>query len=168
MSDQVDTTTEQTSAEDTSVTENTVSEDKPQREEFPQDHPLVRALDAQKAEIKALKAKAKRLDDLEESQKSDAQKWADRVAKAEAEAATLPAKVTEALKGHLVEIHKIDEEDSELFLTATEPELLLKQVARLLDRPGKRQSKNHVPNEGNNPNATPSEEVTFARNLLGA
>lgn len=167
MSEQAETsTTEQ--AQETEVTEPTATEDKPKpREEFPADHPLVKALEAQKAEIKTLKAKAKKLDDLEDAQKSDAQKWADRVATAEAEVATLPAKVAEALKEHLVELHKIDSEDSELFLTATEPQLLLKQVARLLDRPGKKQ-KNHVPDEGNNPNVSASEEATFARNLLGA
>lgn len=101
-------------------------------EQLPDDHPLVKTLAAQKDEIKALKAKASRLDEIEEAKKSEAEKVAERIANAEAEVASVPQKVTDALKGHLVEIHKISDEDAELFLTATEPELLLKQVARLV------------------------------------
>lgn len=110
---------------------------------------------------------AKRLAELEEANKSEAEKAADRIAKAEAEAATVPSKVADALKTHLVALHGIDEEDAELFLTATEPELLLKQVTRLLGQSDKRK-KNHVPREG----ATPpqpgqSEEAAFVRDLFG-
>lgn len=92
-------------------------------------------------------AAAKRLAEIEEAQKSEAEKTADRIAKAEAEAASVPAKVALALKEHLVAIHKIDSEDAELFLTAAEPELLLKQVARFVGQSDKSKS-NHVPSEG--------------------
>lgn len=49
-----------------------------QSDQLAADHPLVKTLDAQKATIKELKAKAKRLDELEESQKSESQRLTDR------------------------------------------------------------------------------------------
>lgn len=152
----------ETGAEDT--TEQNTDD---QSDQLPKDHPLVKTLDAQKAAIKDLKAKAKRLDELEEAQKTEAEKNADRIAKAEAEAATVPSKVADALKAHLVALHEIDSEDAELFLTATEPDLLLKQVARLLGQSDKRQRKNHVAREGQNPSAASSDEATFARDFFG-
>lgn len=77
-------------------------------------------------------AAAKKLAELEDAQKSQSEKDADRISKAEAEAASVPQKVAEALKSHLVGLHKISDEDAELFLTATDPDLLLKQVGRLV------------------------------------
>lgn len=112
-------------------------------------------------------AAAKRLSELEEAQKSETEKAADRIAKAEAEANTVPAKVAASLREHLVTLHEFDPEDAELFLTAIEPELLLKQVTRLLGQSDKRQRKNHVPREGENPSAASSDEAAFARGLLG-
>lgn len=79
-------------------------------------------------------AAAKRLAELEDAQKSDAEKVADRIAAAEAEAAAVPGKVAEALRAHLIEIHQISDEDAELFLTGTDPALLRKQVARLVQQ----------------------------------
>lgn len=122
----------------------------------------------QEARAKANAAAAKRLNELEDASKSEAEKAAERVTKAEAEVASIPAKVSEALKGHLIELHGIDTEDAELFLTATEPELLIKQVSRLVfQSDGKRRAKNHVPNEGKNPTNAPSGDSAFARDLLG-
>lgn len=115
-------------------------------------------------------AAAKELEQLKEANKSDAEKAADRLSKAEAEVAGLPAKVAEALKGHLVARHQIDAEDAELFLTATEPELLLKQVDRLLGQPGKRRkNNNHVPNQGNADKSAEKDSSMreFARQLFG-
>ena len=144
------------------------SQQQPESQDLPADHPLVKTLAAQKATIKELKSKASRLDELEESQKSEAEKAADRISKAEAEAASVPAKVSDALKAHLVTLHNIDADDAELFLTATDPELLLKQVSRLVEQPGKRK-KNHVPREGANPNSSAEngEMRDFTRGLFG-
>lgn len=140
-----------------------------QAHELPADHPLVKTLAAQKAAIKELKGKASRLDALEEAQKSETEKAADRIAKAETEVASVPAKVADALKAHLVALHGIDGEDAELFLTATEPELLLKQVTRLLGQSGKRKNTNRVPNEGTKTSGEPVSDMSeFARNLFGA
>ena len=135
-------------------------------EKFPADHPLVKTLAAQKAQLKELKAKASRLDEIEEAQKSEAEKVADRLAKADAEVATVPAKVCEALKAHLIAIHEIAPEDAELFLTATDPETLLKQADRLVGQSGKR--KNVVPREGRNPNPAPTDPTRdFLRSING-
>jgi hypothetical protein len=57
--------------------------------DLPADHPLVKALAAQKATIKELKTKAARLDDLEEAQKSELQKAIERAEAAEGTLATL-------------------------------------------------------------------------------
>lgn len=145
------------------VTEDTTNDDANQ---LPADHPLVKTLAAQKAAIKELKAKASRLDEIEEAQKSEAEKVADRLAKADAAVAGVPSQVTEALKAHLVTIHEIAAEDAELFLTATDPETLLKQVDRLVGQSGKR--KNIVPREGRTANpaaADPTRE--FLRSING-
>lgn len=109
---------------------------------------------------------AKRLGEIEDAQKSEAEKAAERIAKAEAEIASVPAKVADALRAHLVALHEIDEDDAELFLTATEPELLLKQVARLVSQSDKR--KNHiVPREGATPQPKADERAAFADFLTG-
>jgi len=109
---------------------------------------------------------AKRLSELEDAQKSETEKAADRIAKAEAEVASLPVKVADALRTHLVALHEIDKDDAELFLTATDPELLLKQVTRLIGQSDKRKT-NTVPREGKTPSTSGDDEVReFARGLF--
>lgn len=94
---------------------------------------------------------AKELEQLKEANKTEAEKAADRLSKAESEAASVPAKVAEALKAHLVARHQIGDEDAELLLTAADPELLLKQVDRLLGQSDKRRkNNNYVPGQGAN------------------
>lgn len=156
-------------AEDTeTVTDEAQQEQTDQAEQLAPDHPLVRTLEALKSQNKELKARAKKLDALEEAQKTEAEKTADRIAKAEALAQTVPAQVAESLRAHMVVLHEIDSEDAALFLTATEPELLLKQVARLLDQTGKRRKNNHVPKEGSNPPGEPTSDMRdFTRGLFG-
>ena len=113
-------------------------------------------------------AAAQRLAALEDAQKSETEKAAERIAKAEAEVASVPAKVAEALREHLVALHEIDKDDAELFLTATEPELLLKQVTRLIGQSDKRKRNgNHVPSEGNHTTAKPDELREFTQKLFG-
>lgn len=58
--------------------------------ELPADHPLVKTLAAQKADLKELREKAKRLDELEDAQKSEIEK-----AQARAEAAEKRLQETE-------------------------------------------------------------------------
>jgi chromosome condensin MukBEF ATPase and DNA-binding subunit MukB len=110
---------------------------------------------------------ARRLASFEDAQKTEAEKAAERVSKAEAEVASIPAKVSDALREHLVALHQIDKDDAELFLTATEPELLLKQVTRLLGQSDKRRKEGNVaPREGNNPTASGDGSTGFARQLF--
>jgi hypothetical protein len=114
---------------------------------------------------------AQRLAAIEDAQKTEAEKTAEKLAKADAEVASVPAKVADALKTHLVGLHKIDSEDAELFLTASEPDLLLKQVTRLLARSdeqtaAQRRSGNHVPREGNNPQPGEDDMRGFTRDLF--
>ena len=135
-------------------------------QQLPNDHPLVKTLAAQKTAIKELKAKASRLDEFEEAQKSEAEKVADRLAKADAEVAGVPGRVAESLKAHLIAIHEIAPEDAELFLTATDPDTLLKQADRLVGQSGKR--KNIVPREGRIPNQAPTDPTRdFLRSING-
>ena len=141
----------------------------PTPDQLPADHPLVKTLAEQKKAIKELKARTSRLDEIEEAQKTEAEKAADRIAKAEAEVASVPNKVADALREHLVALHEIDKDDAELFLTATEPDLLLKQVARLVGQSDKRKKTNNVsPREGNNPSSSDGgDDRAFVRGLFG-
>ncbi len=136
-------------------------------DKLPDDHPLVKTLAANKAEIKELKAKAQRLDEIEEEQKTQAQKDAERVTKAEAEAATVPSRVAAGLKEHLAAYHQIDAEDAALFLTADEPELLLKQIGRLLEQSDKQSKSNYVSREGTNGRVKPSDMQQFLSEING-
>lgn len=80
----------------------------------------------------------------------------------------MPNKVADALREHLVALHEIDKDDAELFLTATEPDLLLKQVTRLVGQSDKRKKTNTVPREGQNSSSTSGDEEVreFARGLF--
>jgi hypothetical protein len=117
-------------------------------------------------DVKELKAAAVELAAIKESQKTAEQVAADRLAAADAEVAKIPAKVSESLREHLVALHKIPADRAELYLTATDPELLLKQVAGLVDLDGKKS--NYVAREGSNSKSGSSDdERTFARELFG-
>lgn len=99
--------------------------------QLPDDHPLVKALAAQKGEIKALKARASKLDEIEDAQKSEAEKAAERIALLEKEASTARA---EALRFKVASKHGISDEDADLFLTGSDEETLTKQAERLAAR----------------------------------
>lgn len=112
---------------------------------------------------------AKRLGEIEDAQKSGSEKVADRIAKAEAEVATVPNKVADALREHLVALHEIDKDDAELYLTASDPELLLRQVAGLVAKSDKRKKTHVVPGEGKTPSIAPgdADRRAFVRRLTG-
>ena len=123
----------------------------------------------QEKRAKDNKAAADELAQIKESQKSESEKTADRIAKAEAEVASVPSKVADALREHLVTLHEIDKDDAELFLTANEPELLLKQVTRLVGQSDKRKKTNVVPREGKTPPVASgdADRRAFVRQLTG-
>lgn len=109
-----------------------------------------------------LKTKAARVDQVE----SEA---AQKIAAAEAATASVPTEVTKALRTHLVALHEIDKDDADLFLTATEPDVLLKQIERLTTREGQRKTRLRVPREGTNPgDPKEDEERKATRQLFGS
>ena len=120
-----------------------------------------------RTEAKANADAARRLAEIEDAQKTEAEKTADRIAKADAEVASVPSKVAAALRDHLVALHEIDPDDAELFLTGNEPDLLLKQVTRLLGQAGKSKKTNTVPREGNTPTSSEGEGLETVRALFG-
>lgn len=117
---------------------------------------------------KANATAAAKLAKIEDEQKSETQKAADAKAAADAEIAGVPAKIAAGLREHLVGLHKISSEDARLFLTATEPELLLEQVARLVGGSDK-SKKNSAPREGRT-TQRPGEDPTRSavRQLFGS
>lgn len=75
------------------------------------------------------KGAADKLTQLEEAQKSEAQKLADRASKAEQSAATAQA---EALRWRIAARNGISDEDAEIFLTGTTEDALTRQAERLV------------------------------------
>ncbi|MEU7843943.1 hypothetical protein AB0B39_23620 [Micromonospora sp. NPDC049114] len=126
---------------------------------------------AKPADYDELRTKAGRLDEIEQANKSEIDKANERATKAEAEAAKVPSLVAGQLREHLVKLHKIEADDAELFLTATDPELLLKQVERLLAQGSQRKKTgNMVTREGTTQHhdKTNSDMREFTRNLFGS
>ena len=124
------------------------------------------------SDVKALKAAAAELATIKDAQKTTEQKAADRLAAADAEVATIPAKVSEALRVHLVALHKIPAEDAE-FLTTSDPEVLLRQVERYLARGAEsaaasKKHGNFVAREGSTTHSADSDELQTTRELFGS
>ena len=134
--------------------------------QLPDDHPLVKTLAAQKDEIKVLKEKAARLDQIEQANRTDAEKAADRIAAAEAEVAGVPAKVAAGLRDALVSLGVVTE-DRKILLTATEPAALLEQVKAIQSLPAAKSGR--APLQGRTPPTDPAadDEREFARQLFG-
>ncbi len=87
-----------------------------------------------------LKAKAARLAEIEDANKSEAQKAADRITAAEAEVASVPAKVADGLREALVSLGVVTE-DRKVLLTATDPTALLEQVKAIQSMESDRRKK---------------------------
>jgi len=109
----------------------------------------------ERSRIAGLQEKAAQADEL--AKQLDEAKQ--RVEKAEAELASIPQKVAEQLRKHIVAIHEISDEDAELFLAANDPETLLKQAYRFVEQT--QRPSNIVPLEGANPRPpiTPEDEI---------
>jgi len=120
---------------------------------------------AKYADYRDVKAKAARLDDIEEANKSEIQKASDRLAAAERERDE--ARV-EALRFKVAAKHEISEEDADLFLTGTDEETLTRQAKRLGDREADRKRQgNHVAREGTTSPAVEGDELATTRALFG-
>lgn len=115
------------------------------------------------ADYDDLKAKVADFDKLTDASKSE-------IEKAQAEVAKVPSLVADALRTHLVSIHSIDADKADLFLTAADPDLLLRQVQALVGTEADRlQNGNQAPREGDTPPNKPADEArrSFVRNLTG-
>jgi hypothetical protein len=118
-----------------------------------------------RTEAKANAAAAKRLSEIEEAQKSDAEKAAERLRQLEEER---DAAQRDALRFKVASKFGIGDDDAELFLTGSDEDTLTKQAERLAQRTENRKKNgNHVPTEGATttpPGTDPMRE--FTRNLF--
>ncbi len=120
-----------------------------------------------RTEAKANADAAKRLAEIEDAQKSEAQKAADRIAELEQQAATAQR---EALRFKVASKFGISDEDADLFLTGSDEETLGKQAERLAARAedaGKPRSPRPDPNQGRNSSGSPSTADQFAAAVSG-
>lgn len=108
---------------------------------------------------------AQRLAEIEEAQKTEAEKAADRLRQAEADRDRAAA---EAMRFKVASKYGIGEEDADLFLTGSDEETLTKQAERLAERQSDSKTRNNVaPREGGNPTPTGTPEGDFASFIQG-
>ncbi len=118
------------------------------------------------ADYKDLKAKATKLDEIEQANQTEAEKAAKRIAELEADLSSTRHSSTR-LK--IAAEHGItDADDIDLFLTGTDEETLTKQAKRLADREADRKKNgNHVPREGASTNSSGNgDDRDFVRGLF--
>lgn len=104
-----------------------------------------------RTEAKANAEAAQKLAEIEEANKSEQQKQAERLAELEQEAAQARA---EALRFKIASKFGVSDEDADLFLTGTDEETLTKQAERLAARSedaGKPRTPRPDPNQGRSP-----------------
>jgi hypothetical protein len=117
-----------------------------------------------RTEAKANADAAKRLAEIEEAQKTEAEKVADRLRSLEAERDDAKR---DALRFKVASKFGIADDDVDLFLTGTDEETLTKQAERLADRAtAARKGGNVVPREGTSAPAKDDEVREFTRNLF--
>jgi hypothetical protein len=108
---------------------------------------------------------AKRLAEIEESQKSEAEKTADRIKQLETEAENARR---DALRFKVASEFGIASERAELLLTGSDEETMRRQAEALKGESDQRKKQgNRVPNEGTTSTATGNADAQFASNLLG-
>ena len=111
------------------------------------------------------KSAADKLAELEEANKSEAQKAAERTAKAEQRAAEAEAKV---VRRDIAIEHKLSKEDAALLDTITDEETLRALAARLAGAESdKKKQGPHVPGEGKNTPPKADPNVQFLRRMTG-
>lgn len=109
---------------------------------------------------------AKRLAEIEQSQKSEAEKTADRIKQLESEAESARR---EALRFKVASEFGIASERAELLLTGSDEETMRRQAEALKGEADERKKTgNFVPREGNNPKSDRNDDASFARQLLGS
>lgn len=105
----------------------------------------------------------RRLSEIEDAQKSEADKAAERLAEAERKAAEAEARV---LRREVALEHKLKPEDAALLDAVTDEEAMRALALRLAGG-GEDKPKNHAPREGANPRPGEDELAAFARGLFG-
>ena len=84
-----------------------------------------------KQEVVALKA---RLDKLEAANMSELERAQKEAQEAREQVEKVPSLVADHLRDHLTDLHKISDEDRELYLTSNDPATLLKQAVGIATR----------------------------------
>ena len=108
---------------------------------------------------------AKRLSEIEEANKSEAEKSADRIRALEEQLATAERS---SLRFKVASKYGIGDEDADLFLTGSDEETLMKQAERLAVRSDERKkTSNRVPGEGTNPQPKDDPNREFLRQMVG-
>lgn len=134
--------------------------------------------DAARREARANSGAAKKLQEIEDRDKSEIQKATDKLAALERERDD--ARV-ETMRLRVAVKHSIAEEDAELFLTGTDEDTLTRQAQRLAEREASRKADeqtaeaerqkhgNRVPKEGTESSGSTesTSELAFARSLFG-
>jgi hypothetical protein len=120
---------------------------------------------AKYADYGDLKSKAAKFDEIEQANKSEMDKIAERAAAAEAER---DAARIEILRFRVAAKHGISDEDADLFLTGSDEESLTAQAERLASRyadAGKPRSPKPDPNQGRTSSGTASTADQFAASV---
>jgi len=117
---------------------------------------------AKPADYDDLKAKAARLDEIQQANKTEAEKAAERLAKAEQAAKEAEAR---ALRREVALEHKLSKDDAALLDAITDEDAMRALAARLAA--GAEKKSNYVPREGANTKTAASDDASFARELLG-
>ena len=118
-----------------------------------------------RTEAKANAEAAKRLMELEQSQKSEAEKQAERIAALESQ---IESATVQAVRARMAAKYQMDPEDADMFLTGTDEETVEAQAKRFSERVSA--SKNNpprVPKEGTVTDPHDNGEREFARQLFG-
>jgi len=109
---------------------------------------------------------ATRLAEIEESQKSEAQKSADRIKQLETDAADARR---EALRFKVASKHGIDSEMADLLLTGADEATMTKQAEAIKQQSDTRKKQgNFVAREGTNPHSADGDELETTRALFGS
>lgn len=113
-----------------------------------------------------LREKAAKLDEIEQANKTEQQRYEERLTQAEQSAAEAR---TEALRFRVATKFGISDENAELFLTGTDEDTLTKQAERLADLDDQRKKRApHVPREGaTTPDPASDPKRAFLRELTG-
>lgn len=128
----------------------------------------IKRVEAKFGDYKDVKAKAAKLDEIEQANKSEAERLAEEVSTAKAEADAARA---ELLRYRVAADHGItDAEDIALFLTGSDEDTLKRQAERLAARnaeQGKPRSPRPDPNQGRTSSGTASTADQFAAAIGG-